>query len=112
MRTLVAAQGHTALSPSVLLLPAAVGGDIGGTFADTVEAFNGTSWSAAASMPTARSFVGVGVLGTVLYGEYTSGHCTRALQAAAMQMRDATLPPIRSRAPDTGGYQGSAEHRT
>ena len=50
---------------------AVVGGDSGGYFVDSVETFNGTAWASVASMPTARSFVGVGVLGTTLYGVHS-----------------------------------------
>ena len=63
---LPATQRHVLSSP--IASPAAVGGDSDGSFVDTVEAFDGASWSAAASISTARSFVGVGVLGKTLYG--------------------------------------------
>ena len=51
---------------------AVVGGDSGGGyFVDSMETFNGSAWASVASMPTARSFVGVGVLGTTLYGVHS-----------------------------------------
>ena len=50
-------------------LAAAIGGtDSGSNTLDTVEAFNGLSWSTVEPMPSARSMLGVGALGSTLYG--------------------------------------------
>ena len=56
-------------TPSHVAAAAIGGADSVLNTVNTVEAFNGTSWSTAAVMPTARSDLGVGVLGTTLYGQ-------------------------------------------
>ena len=47
---------------------AAVGGYDGAVVLDTTEIFDGSVWSTANSMPTARFEAAIGVLGSTLYG--------------------------------------------
>ena len=68
MQALAIAQ-HRRLPTARVHASTAVGGwDSTYSVVSTVEAYDGSLWSTAASMPTARTYVGVGVLGANLYG--------------------------------------------